>query len=222
LPAKTSQYIIDQILPLHVQGWKDEEIVQRLNVGIWTVQKYLINKRVHLKHKKRNYVDVEHAICTICNETKHVNEFPAPRSNGKTLALSEISYCKVCQQKIASDRRASSPYAYINDRLYDLRARCKTGSIPFDLTVEHVLSLYEEQKGLCFYTDAVIRVAPGHNLRAALSIDRIVPGLGYVQGNVILCTYRANAIKQDQTLDELKLWMPGWYERLLQFYQGGL
>ncbi len=38
---------------------------------------------------------------------------------------------------------------------------------------------------------------------------------GYTLGNVVLCTYRANSIKRDVSLDELREWMPGWYDRLV-------
>jgi len=37
------------------------------------------------------------------------------------------------------------------------------------------------------------------------SLDRINPKLGYVQGNVIICSNRANRIKQDSTVEELEL-----------------
>lgn len=36
------------------------------------------------------------------------------------------------------------------------------------------------------------------------SVDRIVPSLGYVKGNVIVISYRANRIKNDATIDELE------------------
>ena len=214
MPLITPKEIRDQIVPLHVRGLSDDAISKRLNVGIWTVNKYLINNRVHLKHKKRNYVNAEHAICTICNETKHTNEFPMPRSNGRSLALTEISYCKDCQSKKAFNKRTSSPRAYVQDRLTDLKCRCKMENMPYDLTVEHVLSIYKKQNGRCFYTDVALQLTVGGRLREALSVDRVIPALEYVEGNIALCTYRANAIKQDQTLAELEIWMPMWYARL--------
>lgn len=36
------------------------------------------------------------------------------------------------------------------------------------------------------------------------SLDKLVPALGYVPGNVLVISYRANSIKQDATLQELK------------------
>src|ERR1700688_4641160 len=92
VPPATSQELIDQILPLHVQGLRDIDISQRLRSGKYPVQKHLIGRRVHHKRKKRTYIDAEHATCTICDTIKHIDDFPAPRSNGKSETLSEISF----------------------------------------------------------------------------------------------------------------------------------
>jgi hypothetical protein len=46
------------------------------------------------------------------------------------------------------------------------------------------------------------------------SVDRIIPSLGYVSGNVWIISYRANAIKNDATLDELKSVVRGLANRL--------
>lgn len=49
---------------------------------------------------------------------------------------------------------------------------------------------------------------------AAPSFDRIDPRKGYVTGNVIVISYRANRIKNDASVDELKL-VTSFYEQLI-------
>lgn len=50
---------------------------------------------------------------------------------------------------------------------------------------------------------------------SAASVDRVDNSIGYLVGNVVLCTTKVNLIKRDVTLDEMKDWMPGWYQRVL-------
>jgi len=86
------------------------------------------------------------------------------------------------------------------------------------ITPEYVESLWHRQKGLCFYTDVPLVVQSGRgSCRESLSFDKIVPQFGYVSGNVVLCTRKANAVKQDLTLDEMRLWLPDWYSRVVVF-----
>lgn len=47
----------------------------------------------------------------------------------------------------------------------------------------------------------------------SISFDRIDSSLGYCVGNVIVVSYRANRLKSDATLDELRR-IAGFYENL--------
>ena len=86
------------------------------------------------------------------------------------------------------------------------------------ITPEDAENLWSLQKGLCFYTDIPLVVQSGQgSCPESLSFDKIVPPLGYVSGNVVLCTRKANAVKQDLTLEEMQTWLPGWYNRVITF-----
>jgi IS30 family transposase len=50
-------------------------------------------------------------------------------------------------------------------------------------------------------------------------IDKITPAHGYVKSNVVLCVARVNTIKSDVSLGEMKLWMPGWYQRVVYMWR---
>jgi hypothetical protein len=39
---------------------------------------------------------------------------------------------------------------------------------------------------------------------AKATIDKVIPGLGYIPGNVFVISWRANKLKSDMTLDELQ------------------
>jgi hypothetical protein len=103
----------------------------------------------------------------------------------------------------------------MKQRVNLLRGKAKKQNIPFEISHKDLSSLFEKQKGLCFYTDQpmVWNRSEGHT-RKALTVDRIDGTKGYVAGNIVLCSWRANAIKNDLTIDELRQWIPSWWKRL--------
>jgi hypothetical protein len=203
----------DRILPLHTDGLSDHQIANVLEIGVSTVQLHLVGRRSVFHKNTRLYVSQSKAICTVCKLEKGIAEFPNKRSNGTS--LTEVSFCKLCVSNKRRER-LKDPSVYIRRRVNDLKARCNRDGIRFTLTVDTVISMYLDQKGKCFYTDQEMSLGTAETLRSVLSFDRVVPDGGYVIENVVLCTYRANAIKQDMSLEELQAWMPGWYTRVLR------
>lgn len=127
---------------------------------------------------------------------------------------------------LKSHGRRKGPYTVdrcLMKRCRGLKYSAAVLGLPFSLTVEYLKQLYELQKGLCFYTDVelITHVGVGHPPNS-LSVDKIEPNLGYVPGNVVLCSKRANSIKHDQSLEELSKWMPLWHERIEMWRKNGL
>lgn len=93
--------------------------------------------------------------------------------------------------------KANKPECFM---LYRAKRRAKKLGLPFDLTVEDV-TIPE------FCPILGIRLATfnqrGASLRSSASLDRIVPALGYVRGNVIVISHKANSIKNDATPEEI-------------------
>ena len=93
---------------------------------------------------------------------------------------------------------------YLRTSLSKIKSRCKTNGIPFDLTYEF-LDLIAGERCPVFGTEFIWETpdkghGPGEN---SPSLDRVVPELGYVQGNVVFISFIANKIKQDVTEKEL-------------------
>lgn len=83
----------------------------------------------------------------------------------------------------------------------------KTKGIPFDLTVDEI-----EIPDICPVLGLPLIRAFGERTANSPSLDRIIPELGYVKGNVIVISWRANRIKADATVDELL--------KIANFYKG--
>ncbi len=101
----------------------------------------------------------------------------------------------------ADPKTVAALRAYLNNK----RSNCRALGVPFELTFDDVWPIPATCPALgipisLFATDR------DH----AYSLDQIRPRQGYVKGNVVAVSYRANRIKNDATPDEL--------QRIAKFY----
>lgn len=84
--------------------------------------------------------------------------------------------------------------------LRSARARAAKKGLPFNITLSdfHIPET-------CPLLGTEITLGAGKEYRdTAPSLDRVVPGMGYVKGNVLVMSARANRIKNDATAAELR------------------
>jgi hypothetical protein len=84
--------------------------------------------------------------------------------------------------------------------VYRARKNAAKAGVLFDLT-ENDITVPE----YCPVLGVRLQRGVGKPCYASPSLDRIVPAKGYVRGNVRVISYRANALKRDATLEELRL-----------------
>lgn len=77
------------------------------------------------------------------------------------------------------------------------KARAENAGIHFDLTAADI-TVPE------FCPVLGLPLALGGNREDSPTIDRLIPALGYTPGNVRVISYRANRIKTDASLEELR------------------
>ena len=68
---------------------------------------------------------------------------------------------------------------------------------------KYLLQLWEAQQGQCYYTGRKMLLRGYQTEQNAVTVDRKVPALGYVEGNIVLCCSIVNRMKQNLTLGEL-------------------
>jgi hypothetical protein len=99
-----------------------------------------------------------------------------------------------------------SPFKY---SLNKARSRSKSRNETTDLTLEYLKEIWENQKGLCSYTNIKMempRSSQDEDIKKSptkLSLDRIDPNTGYIKGNVEFVCYCVNVMKNDFTKDQM-------------------
>jgi len=90
--------------------------------------------------------------------------------------------------------------------LSQAKIRARKYNLPFNLTLSDIV--VPER---CPVLGLKLEIGIGHSHSASPSLDRIIPEQGYVKGNVVVVSHRANTIKSDATIMEL--------EKVLNFYK---
>lgn len=208
------------ILELHKQGKTNRSIAQSIGVHHSTVSYWLRKMSLTANGSVARHLDVVDGVaqCSKCHIKKSENEFLLNRRNAKYPY--RLSYCNDCRKIQSCDNMNSNIGTFLSDRYNRLKLRAHKKGIPITITKQEFIGLYHAQNGKCFYTDIpmVCRVGDGKD-RYSLSVDKIIPDKGYTSGNTVLCVNKANTIKNDCTLEEIKLWMPDWYKRIINKLQ---
>lgn len=88
--------------------------------------------------------------------------------------------------------------------------RAKAQHLPFNLTLEDLGPLPE----YCPVLGIPLEIGSGTHGDGSPSLDKIIPKLGYVRGNVLIVSMRANRLKSDATVAELRQ-MAEFYETFI-------
>lgn len=134
-------------------------------------------------------------VCENCQEEKPQFEFYRNRKGF-------YKYCKTCyiekNKGYQEDYRTKNRYAI---RVRACRARAKAKSLAFDLTEDHLKEIWTD---VCPVFNIPLDIQALKNSPQHAELDRIIPELGYVNGNVAWLSQRANRIKDNAKLEELE------------------
>jgi predicted nucleic acid-binding Zn ribbon protein len=108
------------------------------------------------------------------------------------------SDAKYCSNKCRNFSNHQTNYLV---NLYKVtRARAIKRNIPFDIEIEDIII-----PDICPVFNIPIKRGIGSMSNNSPSIDKIIPELGYVKGNVWVISMKANRVKSDLSKEELKL-----------------
>lgn len=208
-----SQEVKDNIKALRLDGLTNKEIGRIVGRATATVSR--ISKSLGMDIKRaRRVIEIKgnKGKCSKCGKWRPIDSFRGGRYRlGKPTSL---SYCKYCLNLQVRLNLGNNLQAHLRRNLWGLKNRCVKKEIPFNLTLEYVTDLLLlKQKGKCFYTDLNFDLSRGWK-PYCITFDKVIPSLGYIQGNIVICTRKANSCKNDLTLGEISAWMPGFYKRI--------
>ena len=136
--------------------------------------------------------------CTKCKLDKPFEMFYKNKQNRDGLS----SWCTPCRIELSREgrkkRRLEKPFVF---KTHNLKSSANAQGIPYDLTPEYLESIWT---GRCAIFGIPISYQGNDNERPTAEIDKITPSLGYVKGNVAWVCHRANRLKDNATLEELK------------------
>lgn len=137
--------------------------------------------------------------CTTCKQDKPLDDFPPDRraKDGKQ------SKCRACINDWIKNHYRQKPAEHMLRRA---RARATNAGFEFSITLEDILPLPEK----CPVFGVTLRTGFMNQDPWAYSLDRVDNTKGYISGNVVVMSYKANRLKNDGTAEEHEIiaaWM---------------
>ena len=87
---------------------------------------------------------------------------------------------------------------------YAAKRRAKKNSVRFKITKDYLEKIFPSDNLCPVFGVEFERGGQGRERDNSPSLDRIIPELGYVEGNVVWISNRANTLKRDATWEELQ------------------
>ena len=240
----TSEQVAD-IVAEYLSGKTVRQIAEKYNVLRYKISEVLKENCHTYTGKKRNSLQfiTEDTIkvCPKCGRPLPLSEYCL--GNGK---YGRRSICKECDHKIHNTdeyrerrklirdkRRKEDPNYNKKEREADIKTlirsndsykkymlrsakeRAKNQNIPFDITFKDF-----ELPEYCPLLGIKLNKHLGENKRQddSPSLDRIIPSLGYIKGNVWVISNEANVIKNNATVEELELITKNLKMKLMEIY----
>lgn len=151
--------------------------------------------------------NVKEKLCTKCNTMKRLDEFnrETRKKDGRQC------WCRRCMSELRASRSVEisekyrqnlqrtrySPAGRIKAHLFNAKRNAERRNVPFDLT-KKTLPPYP---GNCPCCDVIMEYGAAQAITPTL--DRIIPALGYVPGNIQWLCHRCNWRKSDASLEDL-------------------
>lgn len=194
---------------IHIRMWVCKANITKYSRQLWIVLP---------KHKRPDFVKVVDwwIECKRCHLVKDESEYQIRKERWIRKQWYHWT-CKSCERELRyiahyqSDIDTMLKWRLRKAQCHAIHRWCK-----FSLTFEYFKDQWIKQNGKCFYLDTDLSFKQTSR-KNHITLDKIIPELGYVDWNVVFASMKANMIKSDLTLDDIKEIIPWWYNRIQIF-----
>lgn len=133
-------------------------------------------------------------------EVQKRNKEYREKNREKLSSYEKSEFRKKKNKEWRENKRLEDRYRFV---WYAAKRRAKNNNVPFTISKQDIIDICPVD-GKCPMLGIELRFNNKKSEDNSPSLDRIVPELGYVPGNIQLISQRANTIKNDASLEELK------------------
>lgn len=141
---------------------------------------------------------MDRKFCNYCLLEKPVADFS---KRGHRPSLN--SFCRECGGQRYGHFKTEykkTKRGYFTKLATKAKRRALDQKVPYDVTADYLEGLYDAQRGRCALSGREMTFT-GTDMTDRMSVDKIVPKLGYVPGNVQLVSYACNVMKWSLPMD---------------------
>jgi tRNA G26 N,N-dimethylase Trm1 len=141
-------------------------------------------------------------ICTKCNQEKQLEKFRVKRGACKKCEslynnkFFKSDFGKEYRRQWQENERRTKPTLGM---FRAAKKRAKEQNVPFDITIEDIIV-----PEYCPILGIKLQFNVGLSKDNSPTLDKIIPSLGYVKGNIAVISKRANTIKNDASIEDIE------------------
>lgn len=150
-------------------------------------------------------------LCHICGRYLDPTEFHSTGVNGAKYYVrgGKDKRCRECKTKQNKEARTryneeETLLKVLQARYLNAKDRAEKKGIPFTITKEYLLELWNKQKGLCAISKIPMTATLDKGrVYTNVSIDQIIPSKGYTESNIQLVCMAVNQFKSDLNMEQV-------------------
>ncbi len=197
MPKYSDQDLIDCLQNYYKLHGKPPSYDSKTSLGIGTmtfVRRFGSWNRalVAANVKPNQFQSSQHNMCAYCDQSPIMH-------GGARCDECYVTYQRGKEQQYRKQLLARNDLILfkrrLRNRLNTAKQRANDQGVPFALEMQDLIDIWNNQLGLCYYTQIPLSFNTKGVARNTMSVDRLIPEKGYVATNVVFASYFANTSK---------------------------